>query len=343
MSDNGITVATVNIAGGMRAGEANPDKFKLLAASLAEYTPDIIGLQEVIRVPEAEHDDLKRIKNELGGDWYSFFSPHLDSYIDSHPRKWTSSIFEEYYLSGQRIYQGTGILIKNEKISENESPIAIVNLWDSKRSGEAENVGKIMPYPNTVYCGNRDTEPRSLMMVRVKIQGKYLLFCCTQLSTLTEEDNEIKKAEDTIKVRKPTFNSVRRREKQVRWIVEYLKSYQDELGVVEPIILVGDFNCEPSSRELKSFQEIDLVHAHQGLPDNWVNLKGWMKAPNPPFTHRVRVHFKEDRRILIDHIYVSSKDFSIKEANIIDLNNIENAGTHGKVSDHNPVIVKLSF
>jgi len=203
---------------------------------------------------------------------------------------------------------------------------------------------EILPHPNLIYSGNRDTEPRSLMVTRINKRGRNLFFCCTQLSTLTEEDKDIKINDNIIKIRKPTFYSIRMREKQIKVIVEYIRSYQKKLGLVEPIIIIGDFNCEPDAKELKSLKKIDISHAHLGSPDDWINSAGWTEAPDPPYTHRERFHHNKDRRILIDHIFVSSNYFSIKKAYIIDLDNIEkNNNTSGVISDHNPVIVQLSL
>ena len=63
MSGHEITIATVNIAGARRMDDTNPGKFRLMANELAVYNPDIIGLQEVIRVPEAGRDDLQSIRD----------------------------------------------------------------------------------------------------------------------------------------------------------------------------------------------------------------------------------------------------------------------------------------
>ncbi|HEX3045372.1 MAG TPA: endonuclease/exonuclease/phosphatase family protein [Bacillota bacterium] len=345
MSYRELTVATVNIAGGMRAGDAKSDKFKLIAETLREYNPDIISLQEVIRVPEAGRDDLKGLRDEMKGEWYSFFFPHLDSHNHSHPQKWTSPIFIDYYSKDQRIYQGTGVLVRNKKNSKDSSSILALNLWDDRKTGEHEVAGVTIPYPPTIFCGGRDTEQRTLMMIRVQIYGINTLFCCTHLSSLKEEDSlaphgEIQEKDGTKKIRKPTPASIQLREKQTKWIIGYIKSYQKELGRSEPLILAGDFNCEPDAKELKALRELGLVHGHLGNTGDWKNEKGWTEAPAAPYTHRNRFHSKEARRILIDHIFFTQAHFSIKEAYVIDFD--QKGIPIKEVSDHNPVIVRLS-
>jgi exonuclease III len=147
MDKKELVVGTANIAGAMRGGkDANRDKFKILANQLAKYNPDIIGFQEIIRIPAAGRDDLKSIQTELGGDWFSFFFPQLDSHIHSHPRKWETDIFIEYHSLGQRIYQGTGILVKKKKNGENKSRISINNFHNNKQSNNNESDGEIIPW-----------------------------------------------------------------------------------------------------------------------------------------------------------------------------------------------------
>ena len=104
-------------------------------------------------------------------------------------------------------------------------------------------------------------------------------------------------------------------------------------------LLAGDFNCEPDSRELEPLRELGLVHGHLGLSENWKSQAGWNQTPTPPYSHRKRFHSRKKRRILIDHIFFTREHFSIKEAYVVDL---DQRGIPA-VSDHNPVIVKLSF
>ena len=60
-----ITIVKTNIAGAMWKGDAHPNKFQLLSSALAKYTPDIIGLQEVIQVSDVNRDDLTQFKDGL--------------------------------------------------------------------------------------------------------------------------------------------------------------------------------------------------------------------------------------------------------------------------------------
>lgn len=337
-----IVVASANIAGGMRAGKGHPHKFRLLADALAKHQPDIIGLQEVVRVPDAGRDDLQKMQDKLPGQWVADFFPHLDSYMQPHPKKWSSKIFADHFSKGQRILQGNGVLVRKAH--------PILNLWSGIEgtSSDGRTVGRIMPVPSMIYCGNRDTEAYSLLMTRLMIRDKTILFCCTHLSTLKEEDQDPQGGKE--KIRKPTAGAIARRREQARWIVEYLESYQEELGQKEPIVFVGDFNCEPNASELRPLGWLGLRHAHLGQADRWIERTGWDPHPGrdgsdppppPPHTHRERWVPSTERKILIDHVFVS-ENLKVTNAIILDLDfEEEKSGIRGTISDHHPVVITL--
>lgn len=339
-----IVVASANIAGGMRAGNAHPDKFRLLAEALTDQefgVPDVVGLQEVIQVPEAGRDDLQEVQKELPGKWVPYFFPHLDSYEQPHPRKWSSQIFNAYFAAGQRILQGTGVLVRASH--------TILSLWSgmARASNEGSSVGRVMPIPDMIYCGNRDTEAYSLLMTRLKIGDRNLLFCCTHLSTLTREDPRRRARRPTTaarKTREATPSAIARRRAQAEWIVNYLEGYEAELKETEAIVLVGDFNCEPDAAELEGLADgdrLDLKHAHLGVPDEWGEQSGWTQCPRLPHTHRDNYHPTGEKRLLIDHVFVS-QDLKVTGAIIVELDSLEEkSGKPGRISDHHPVVVRL--
>jgi endonuclease/exonuclease/phosphatase family metal-dependent hydrolase len=109
------------------------------------------------------------------------------------------------------------------------------------------------------YQGNRDTTPRSLIMARLGKRGvdiyPDLLFCCTHLATLKEEDPEGG-------VRTPTENAVALRERQAACVSAYIPSCRDAMlprGGRVTTLLAGDFNCTPHSAELLPIRKAGLI------------------------------------------------------------------------------------
>jgi endonuclease/exonuclease/phosphatase family metal-dependent hydrolase len=163
------------------------------------------------------------------------------------------------------------------------------------------------------------TDVLGLQEVVRKVDARIVLFCCTQLSTLTEE------AEDR---RRSTPNARALRSHQVGWIVDYIKSYQEarrgicnelkQEWVDEPVILVGDFNADKESPELSRLCELGLKA---------------VKATRPNHTHR-------KHRIEMDLIFAPGKMRG--SAQVIKLDDLESSNKRG-ISDHYPVIATLNI
>ena len=306
------------MAGGAREEYSDPCKYKILGDLLSGS--DIIGLQEVVQVYEPDsccgiRDDIAELKRDSGlSDYQHYFFPYLDSTQQSHPVKWTSRIFSSYYEQEYRILEGTAILVKQQH--------SVYDLWCDDRLGYA--VGQVLPWyldAPTIYLGNRDTQPRTLLLARVRLASKFVLFCCTHLATLKEEG-----AKQYGGGKGPaTQKAVDLRAMQIKWIVQYIESYQRareaDGKTREPVIIVGDFNAEPKTPELDGLRQINL----ELVP---------FATPNVGYTHR-------KHKILIDLIYAAK--CAIKgTACIVDLRELE-ALSDRRVSDHNPVIADLDF
>jgi endonuclease/exonuclease/phosphatase family metal-dependent hydrolase len=202
---------------------------------------------------------------------------------------------------------------------------------------EAERPGhgsaQILPWYDTkptFYRGNRDTEPRSLLMTRVRIGRHFILFCCTQLATLSEEDKETEKG--VVREATPAGRESRRR--QTEWIANYLEDYQKARkeyhkeqrekvprGVSElqdagpdPVILVGDFNAAPGTSELEPLRRLGLEP---------VRCDG--------HTHR-------KHKIVMDIVFAPVGMGG--DAVVIDLSGLESVPNR-RISDHHPVIADI--
>lgn len=297
-----IKIATANIAGAARQLQVSSNRHQIIANTLSDI--DIIGFQEVVKIFDRNnqnyiYNDISELKNNTNlAPYKHFYFSHLDSLQQSHPDKWTSQIFSQYYNKGNQILQGSAIFVRDNH--------SISDLWRDDRDELVSGLGEIIPwyaYKPVIYQGNRDTEPRSVLIMRVKLrkdnEEKYVLFCCMQLTTIKgERDNDSFAIKQASKIRTH----------QINWIVQYIQSYQNVFKE-EPTIMVGDFNTEPDSAELNGLKQLGLKIA---------SIFG--------VTHR-------KHKICIDHIYVS-KNINPVVANIIDSNN---------TSDHNFVMAELDL
>lgn len=308
-----VTVATANLAGVAREEKAHPEKFKRLGPVLDGV--DLVGLQEVVQVYDAAgdiiRDDLAALQQQGGLSGYqSFFFPHLDSTQQSHYKKWRI-VFPEYYEQGYRIQQGSAVLVRKEH------PLRDLLLDD--RPGSV--TGQVVPWTSAFYGGNRDTEPRSLLLARVRLENRrFVLFACTHLTALTEENKHGKRA--------PTEWAKHIRKRQMAWIVEYIQTYRAERRKTcqerhepyqeEPLLLVGDFNALPEELEQSRLSEL--------------NLEEIEPTEGPSFTHR-------KHQIRIDLIY-ASQSITGNAARVIDLSALETVADR-RISDHHPVIAEF--
>lgn len=309
-----IKVATANVAGGAREEKADPRKYEILGNILSGT--DIIGIQEVVQVYTADgrrviRNDIESLKNDSKlSDYWDCFFPYVDSSQQSHPDKWSSGIFSSYYEKGYKILEGTAILVNQQHF--------VCDFWCDDRQGHG--LGQILPWyidTPTIYLGNRDTQPRSMLLTRIKLGNKAILFCCVHLATLKGE--RAKKGEKLDPEIAQKAKEIRA--KQINWTVQYIESYQEAFqkqnGIREPVILVGDFNAEPGASELEGLKQLNL-----------------QLIPSVGYTHR-------RHEILIDLIFVTGDIIVDKKAKIIDLEKHE-VSKDCSISDHNPVIAHIS-
>lgn len=98
------------------------------------------------------------------------------------------------------------------------------------------------------------------------------------------------------------------KEKQLNWLIEFLKKQEKKF------ILMGDFNSTVSDIFFDAFI-------------NKMNDLGYKRVQVSEPTHKCR-------KLPIDHIFIS-KEWKVEEIKVIHLKN--------KMSDHKPIIVKLSI
>jgi endonuclease/exonuclease/phosphatase family metal-dependent hydrolase len=176
-------------------------------------------------------------------------------------------------------------------------------LGNDSAHGQPENI----PIFRTFYQGNRDTDPRFVILAKVDLGFTKAFAMTTHLTTLYGErgSKEI-----------PTKNEEAQtmRWKQCERIIDLIQEFV--LGKNELVFFLGDFNALPSEPALaNSLKERGgFVHL---IPQN--NVGSHLKLNDP-----------------VDHIFIFPGKFHIKYfCNIID--------DKFTASDHNPVVATIKI
>lgn len=282
-----ITVITSNAAGGARQVERRPD---ILAQALAAEGPDLVFLQELVVCKSGEQiAECSTTELVQGGlrTYQPVFVPTVNSRDYPCPRivpgtnrpgKWYTDRFGPYTYAAQ----GNGFLISEQ--------------W------RIEGVQEYLVSDFDQFKGDRETEPRKLVIVEVGRDSDRLLLACIHLTTLREEDTDTAKAQ---------IGSVIRLS-QAQKIVDRLS----DSG--QTVILAGDFNAESGSAEISLFEQRGYY---------WLNQR--CSAKDLTLGTHVR------RSITIDHIFVKGNGRSVNSPECRVLAGLENA------TDHRPVLTRF--
>ena len=258
----------------VRSWLANPD----------DDEPDIILLQECIGFedrsssPSGRWQDGSLILNKIFSGYDCFFFPAVTSHNNPHPGKWNRYIeggaVENYIPAYIDIQQGYGICIRKGVSSR--------KLWVPWQDPKdvPEHADKADPYcvscfepvhiTTGLYLGNRDTEPRMVIMGRAKLESdghsRYLNYLNIHLNTLNGE------REGNVRLNRSAATS---RLQQVELILDNIVSaYQEttsyrmptgmEQGERDIWVIGGDFNTTPDSAEVAMIRQSGFIDA---IPD----------------------------------------------------------------------------
>jgi endonuclease/exonuclease/phosphatase family metal-dependent hydrolase len=351
-----------NCAGAARSEECSPFQLGKDLRNILTSDPDAfgeivsIGLSEVIistanmaRCPWPEPqtlsmplktiDTLHDLKEFFKG--YQSIGPetsavetlylsHLNSKDHNHPKavagKWnganSSQRFVRQFHAGNDIYQGTGAILF--KFADSQLNMQL-------RPAGSDPDFKAKHDDPTLYHGNRDSEPRSALVIKgFKITDGLIVdivFC--QLETHSSDKRVAAKAE-------------LEKSKGSRHRIIQIDRLCATLGIPQgkcqrPVILMGDFNTRYKQIELDhlsnyyGFQHI----LPQGMEDyQELNLGKSEEQMGLPFSHL-------KHRILIDHAFVKGLDFQKWQcqSHIIPLPD-EDEGT--RITDHRPVVLTIN-
>jgi endonuclease/exonuclease/phosphatase family metal-dependent hydrolase len=283
MATTEFSVMTIN-AGGAQHAKAQIAPAHI-AAGLYRSMSAVVDSPDIIAVQESHHvwtedsflETSRELARNIGESYSSYFSPYIDSKYHTHQKKWGRPAFKGFL----RVKQGNAI-ITNKIIAQWP--------WDVPPEGYPGHTTRApittQISRSTVYSkGNRDTEPRSLMVVPLSV-GQISLYCMvTHLATLTGEDRH---DPDSLQSQRASDVRLEQVEQILRVVDELRKAERRKEVAPLPIILAGDFNAQPGSPELDNLEHTFLrpdPHWHDG-------------SRSPVWTHT-------GHKIHVDHIVYS--------------------------------------
>ncbi|UCH93120.1 MAG: hypothetical protein JSV88_22935, partial [Candidatus Aminicenantes bacterium] len=281
-----VSIAFVNCAGGARGENCDPfklgwtfkealdkiQKMNLIAVGLSEtmlsYKQDEFNVKfskagqlgQPVNIPLYEThppltdyllQDHVQFRRGLGGVWFTYYLSHINS-GDNHSaaamnRKWKGNkavprFRRQFDIHGDNlvIHHGNAVLLK-------EKPMDFLGvLGVLLRPAGQSNLENGLNDP-LAFKGDRDTEPRTMIMTCINVFGKkvYLAFC--QLETHTKDGENREKPEKVYHNPGPA-----NRKNQIKKIC---KHFEDMGNPDHPVILVGDFNARPGTGELEELKK----------------------------------------------------------------------------------------
>lgn len=241
--------------------------------------PDIILLQECIGFKDCSASPSGRwqggdaILGKIFSGYECFFFPAITSHSNPHPRKWNRyakvGVAANAIPAHVDIQQGYGICLRKG--------VSIRKLWvpwpnpgevpvDADRAGpDYTSCFESISITAGLYQGNRDTEPRMVVMGRVKLESggksRYLNYLNIHLNTLSGE------REGNLRLNRNAGTS---RQRQLELILDsVVSSYQEATRYRIPEgreqeerdiwVMGGDFNTVPGSAEIALIRRSGFV------------------------------------------------------------------------------------
>jgi endonuclease/exonuclease/phosphatase family metal-dependent hydrolase len=216
---------TYNLGGGHGDLEA-------AAQVVRDARPDILALQEAIRVQDADgqwRSDLDAISQAFAAPPYVHYEPTLTlaEHLDVTKRPMAQAVFADDF--------------------DWQHGNALISRWPFHRLGDRSLPGapRMVPlFRPAVYQGDRDTDPRAALIGRVGRSPHYPLVVGLHLTTLVGERGE------RVIAGKPE-QAAAMREEQTRRLLILLQEHALARG--EIVFILGDFNAtvdEPAIRSV---------------------------------------------------------------------------------------------
>lgn len=300
MSTLNLRVATLNIGGGVKTFEefthdTQQSRQKALEMLVGRLDADVLCLQEVTQYVDADgvsHSLMDKI-NQAGSYEHAFYGKVVSMETDLQVKKdvMVKGIFNDWrnWAMGNAIH----------------SRVPFARLGDPSRPGLPRNIPIFRPL---AYEGNRDTDPRFVLLARLK-ETPFPFISTLHLTTLVGE-----RPPDAIPHKDKKAQMMR--VQQVDRFLDLVRAHILERN--EPLILAGDFNAVKD--------EPCLTQLLDSAP-GFIRLR----PENDGATH-------PDLDYAVDHIYFYPQARLVNYAC-----RIESSDLSRRASDHLPVVADLQI
>ena len=293
-----LRVMTLNLGGGEKNFTGSPEQTENKAEALIQLIeaikPDVFGVQEISHYIDADgitHSMVDRIRDD-GGFQHAFYGETLSMKRHMQVKKdlMVNGLFNDWWdwSKGNALF----------------SNIPFSRLSDNSKTGVPRNVPLYQP---TSYEGSRDTDPRFVILTRLK-KEPFPFVLNLHLTTLVGErgENAWSEVVDAARIT---------RSQQISGVISLIESHV--LIPKLPMILMGDFNATSDEYTLQ-----DLLERDHGI----LELKPQDNIDTHPHAGAV------------DHIYFYPANRLIEYTCQV----INSALAH-TISDHLPVVADITI
>lgn len=300
MATINLRIATLNIGGGEKTFEEYPydtqqSRQKALEMLISRLDADVLCLQEVTQYVDADgvtHSVTDHI-NHTGKYDYGFYGKtvSMESHMQVKKDVMVKGIFNDWWnwSKGNAIH----------------ARIPFARLSDPNRPGLPRNIPVFRPL---AYEGNRDTDPRFVLLTRLK-EAPFPFITTLHLTTLVGERPPDAIPEKIAQAHKMRFEQINRFLDLVR---------NNILEKNEPLIVAGDFNAMAD--------EHCLTHLLDTAP-GFVRLCPENDGPTHPAMEKA-----------VDHIFFHPRERLVDYVCRIDTGDLSR-----RASDHLPVVADLQI
>lgn len=290
MSQLNVKLMSYNIGGGRRSSDS---QFDSILQIVRQQSPDILAVQEAVTLTTLDGNSINQPQqiSKDGNLEYSFFGPTLDMRKDFNVQKelFIQGIFNDW----KNWQQGNALF----------SRWPFLRLGNDNVQGQPENI----PIYKTLYRGNRETDPRFVVLAKIDFGFSKAFVITTHLTTLHGERGlgEIPKKKEEAQMM---------RWEQCERILDLIREYVLERN--ELVFLLGDLNAISNEPGIANSLEKRGGFVRL-IPQN--NISSHLNLANP-----------------VDHIFIFPGKFHIKYiCNIID--------DKFTASDHNPIVANIKI